>query len=62
VPLMERVGAKMNMKEQVIDIPSQDIITRDNAMVTVDGVNFYQVLHAAKAAYEVDRLQGPSSI
>jgi regulator of protease activity HflC (stomatin/prohibitin superfamily) len=55
---MERVGAKMNMKEQVIDIPSQDIITRDNAMVTVDGVNFYQVLNAAKAAYEVDRLEG----
>jgi regulator of protease activity HflC (stomatin/prohibitin superfamily) len=48
----------MNMKEQVIDIPSQDIITRDNAMVTVDGVNFYQVLSAAKAAYEVDQLQG----
>jgi regulator of protease activity HflC (stomatin/prohibitin superfamily) len=58
VPVMERVGAKMNMKEQVIDIPSQDIITRDNAMVTVDGVNFYQVLNAAKAAYEVDRLEG----
>ena len=57
VPVMERVGAKMNMKEQVIDIPSQDIITRDNAMVTVDGVTFYQVLHAAKAAYEVDSLQ-----
>ncbi|RZI37598.1 SPFH/Band 7/PHB domain protein, partial [Herbaspirillum sp. HC18] len=47
VPVMERIGAKMNMKEQVIDIPSQDIITRDNAMVTVDGVNFYQVLSAA---------------
>jgi regulator of protease activity HflC (stomatin/prohibitin superfamily) len=58
VPVMERVGAKINMKEQVIDIPSQDIITRDNAMVTVDGVNFYQVLNAAKAAYEVDRLEG----
>ena len=58
VPVMERVGAKMNMKEQVIDIPSQDIITRDNAMVTVDGVNFYQVLNAAKAAYEVDQLRG----
>ena len=54
IPVMERIGAKMNMKEQVIDIPSQDIITRDNAMVTVDGVNFYQVLNAAKAAYEVD--------
>ena len=58
VPVMERIGAKMNMKEQVIDIPSQDIITRDNAMVTVDGVNFYQVLSAAKAAYEVDQLRG----
>src|SRR5262249_43654068 len=57
VPVMERVGAKMNMKEQVMDIPSQDIITRDNAMVTVDGVTFYQVLNAAKAAYEVDRLE-----
>src|SRR5438046_8198211 len=57
VPVMERVGAKMNMKEQVIDIPSQDIITRDNAMVTVDRVNFYQVLSAAKAAYDVDRLE-----
>jgi regulator of protease activity HflC (stomatin/prohibitin superfamily) len=58
VPVMDRIGAKMNMKEQVIDIPSQDIITRDNAMVTVDGVNFFQVLNAAKAAYEVDQLRG----
>jgi regulator of protease activity HflC (stomatin/prohibitin superfamily) len=57
IPVMERIGAKMNVKEQVIDIPSQDIITKDNAMVTVDGVNFYQVLNAAKAAYEVDRLE-----
>jgi regulator of protease activity HflC (stomatin/prohibitin superfamily) len=57
IPVMERIGARMNMKEQVIDIPSQDIITRDNAMVTVDGVNFFQVLNAAKAAYEVDQLE-----
>ena len=57
VPIVERIGAKMNMKEQVIDIPSQDIITRDNAMVTVDGVNFFQVLNAAKAAYEVNALE-----
>ena len=57
IPVMERIGAKMNMKEQVIDIPSQDIITRDNAMVTVDGVNFFQVLNAAKAAYEVNALE-----
>jgi regulator of protease activity HflC (stomatin/prohibitin superfamily) len=57
IPVMERVGYKMNMKEQVIDIPSQDVITRDNAMVKVDGVSFYQVLSAAKAAYEVDNLE-----
>ncbi len=57
VPVMERVGTKMNMKEQVMDIPSQDIITRDNAMVRVDGVAFYQVLNAAKAAYEVNLLE-----
>ena len=48
IPVMERVGAPMNMKEQVIDIPSQDVITRDNAMVSVDGVDFYQVLNAAQ--------------
>ena len=58
VPVMERIGARMNMKEQVMDIPSQDIITRDNAMVKVDGVAFYQVLSAAKSAYEVDNLEG----
>jgi regulator of protease activity HflC (stomatin/prohibitin superfamily) len=57
VPVMERVGHKINMKEQVIDIPSQDVITRDNAMVKVDGVTFYQVLNAAKSAYEVDNLE-----
>ena len=58
VPVMERIGARMNMKEQLIDIPSQDIITRDNAMVKVDGVTFYQVLNAAKSAYEIDNLEG----
>jgi regulator of protease activity HflC (stomatin/prohibitin superfamily) len=57
IPIMERVGHRVNVKEQVIDIPSQDVITRDNAMVTVDGVAFYQVLNAAKSAYEVDNLQ-----
>ena len=54
IPVMERVGHKMLMKEQVLEIPSQDIITRDNAMVKVDGVTFFQVLNAAKAAYEVE--------
>jgi regulator of protease activity HflC (stomatin/prohibitin superfamily) len=57
VPVMERVGTRMNMKEQVMPIPSQDIITRDNAMVRVDGVAFYQVLNAAKASYEVNALE-----
>ncbi|MFN3868343.1 MAG: SPFH domain-containing protein [Hyphomicrobiaceae bacterium] len=57
VPVMERVGHRMNMKEQVLDIPSQDVITRDNAMVRVDGVNFFQILNAARAAYEVDQLE-----
>jgi regulator of protease activity HflC (stomatin/prohibitin superfamily) len=61
IPVMERVGSKMNMKEQVMDIPSQDIITRDNAMVRVDGVAFYQILNAAKASYEVNSLE-PSII
>jgi len=57
IPFVERVGYRMNKKEQVIDIPSQDVITRDNAMVKVDGVAFYQVMNAAKAAYQVDQLE-----
>ncbi len=57
VPVVDRIGAKMNMMEQVLDVPSQEVITRDNAMVQVDGVVFYQVLDAAKAAYEVNRLE-----
>ncbi|HMN37513.1 MAG TPA: SPFH domain-containing protein [Hyphomicrobium sp.] len=57
IPVLERVAHQMNMKEQVMDIPSQDVITRDNAMVRVDGVAFFQILNAAKAAYEVDTLE-----
>ncbi|WP_258043062.1 SPFH domain-containing protein [Sphingomonas sp. NBWT7] len=52
-----RVGRRVNMMEQVIDIPGQEIITKDNAMIATDGVVFFQVLDAAKAAYEVSDLQ-----
>lgn len=57
VPILDKVGARMNMMEQVMDVPSQEVITKDNAMIRVDGVVFYQVLDAAKAAYEVRRLE-----
>ncbi|TIS57249.1 MAG: SPFH/Band 7/PHB domain protein [Mesorhizobium sp.] len=57
VPFVDRVGAKMNMMEQVLDVPTQEIITRDNAIVAVDGIAFYQVLNAAQAAYQVAGLE-----
>jgi len=57
VPFIDKIGAKMNMMERVIPVPSQEVITRDNAMVTVDGVAFYQVLDAARATYEINNLE-----
>ena len=57
VPVYQRVGRKVNMMEQVLEIPSQDVITKDNAVVKVDGVVFFSVLDAAKAAYEVSNLE-----
>jgi len=57
VPLVDKIGNEMNMMEQVLDVPSQEVITKDNAMITVDCVVFYQVIDAAKAAYEIRRLE-----
>lgn len=56
VPFIERIGRKVNMMERVIDVPTQEVITKDNTMVTVDAIAFCQVLDAAQAAYEVSDL------
>ncbi len=56
VPIIDRIGRQLNMMEQVLDVPSQEVITKDNAMVRVDGVIFYQIMDAAKAAYEITYL------
>src|SRR5260221_9323483 len=56
VPFFDRIGRKMNMMEQVMDIPQQDVISKDNATVTVDGLAFFQVFDAPKASYEVTYL------
>ena len=56
IPFIDTIGSKMNMMEQLLEVPSQEVITKDNAMVTVDGVAFYQVLDAARATYEVNNL------
>ena len=56
VPLVDRIGHRISMMETVLDVPSQEVITKDNAMVTVDGVVFYTVLDAAKASYEVSNM------
>lgn len=57
VPIIEQVGAKLSKMEQVLDVPSQEVITKDNAMVRVDGVLFYQIQDAVNAAYQVGDLQ-----
>ena len=56
IPIIDRIGHKINMMEQAIDIPQQDVITKDNATVTVDGLAFFQVIDAAKASYEIANL------
>ncbi len=61
VPFIDRLGAKLNVMEQFIDVPEQTVITKDNAMVTTDGIVYFQVLDAARAAYEVTNLQGAIS-
>jgi regulator of protease activity HflC (stomatin/prohibitin superfamily) len=57
VPFVEAIGAKMSVMERVLEIPTQDVITKDNATVKVDGIAFYQVLDVARAAYEVQNLE-----
>jgi regulator of protease activity HflC (stomatin/prohibitin superfamily) len=57
IPFIDQVGFKINMREQVLDIPPQAVITKDNAILTVDGVVFYRVLDSKKAAYSIDNLR-----
>lgn len=57
VPFVDRIGAKLNMMEQVLDVPTQEVITKDNATISADGVTFFQILDAARAAYEVRDLE-----
>jgi len=57
LPFINRIGHRINMMERVADVPRQEVISKDNALLTVDGVMFFQVLDAAKAAYEVHHLE-----
>ncbi|OWV66305.1 hypothetical protein ATY76_17515 [Rhizobium sp. R339] len=56
-PFIERVGARLNVMEQVLNVPTQEVITKDNASVSADAVAFYQVLNAAQSAYQVSNLE-----
>ena len=57
IPFIDRIGRKLNVMEQVVEVPSQEVITKDNAMVKVDGIAFFQVIDAAQASYEITNLQ-----
>jgi len=57
IPFIDRIGAKMNMMEQVLDVPTQEVITKGNATISADGVTFFQILDASRAAYEVRDLE-----
>lgn len=60
IPFIDAIGARVNMMERVVEVPSQEVITKDNAVVKVDGVLFFQVIDAAKASYEVNALEHAS--
>nr|WP_255561476.1 SPFH domain-containing protein [Pseudohoeflea sp. DP4N28-3] len=57
IPFIDRIGARMNIMEQVLDVPTQEVITKDNASISTDAVAFYQVLNPAEAAYQVSNLE-----
>jgi regulator of protease activity HflC (stomatin/prohibitin superfamily) len=57
IPVFDKIGFKQNMMEQVLDVEKQDVISKDNAMVSVDGVLYFQIDDSAKASYEVNRLE-----